>query len=134
MVRISAVSACFVFAAFCTAAASAQALTGEMAPLQYLVGTWDCSVDAMQPSGAMRHDNGTLSVAVAPGNTLSQTITSPMFSIVGLYGLQHPTQQIFFKHDGQHGRRRRIDCRPRNTRTYDLYRERHDGRTDCAEP
>jgi len=69
-----------------TAPASAQTLTGEMASLQYLAGTWDCSVTATMPSGTNQQENATLTMAAATGNVLSQTITSPMFMLSGFFG------------------------------------------------
>jgi len=62
-------AACFAIAAAGTAPAFAQdALTGEMANSQYLVGTWDCAVTETMPSTATRQENGTLTFAMVPGN------------------------------------------------------------------
>lgn len=87
--------------AFCTLAfswaapASAQTLTGEMVKLQYLVGTWNCSVTAMVPPGGTKQESGTLTFAPAPGNALSQMINTPTFSAVGFIGYDAQTKKFF---------------------------------------
>ena len=73
----------------------AQTLTGEMAATQYLVGTWDCSVTQMLPTGGSQQGNATLLFAAGPGNTLSQTFSSTVFSSVGLIGYSSQSRKYF---------------------------------------
>ena len=86
MSKSSSALALFALVFACSAPAFAQTLTGEMASLQYLAGTWDCSVSAMMPNGSTQQQNATLTMAVGNGNVLSQTITSPMFMLSGFFG------------------------------------------------
>jgi len=95
MLKIPAALACLGFVALCSAPSFAQPLTGDMAGTQYLVGSWDCSVRVMPPTGGSRQENATLTFAVVPGNALSQTIVSPVFSSVGFLGYDTQLKKFF---------------------------------------
>jgi hypothetical protein len=64
------------------ARAQSEALTGMMAPYSYLLGApWNCStnVPAMGSQPA-RTDQGTATFEVAPGNTVHNHVSTPMYS------------------------------------------------------
>ena len=94
MLKILAIFA-FLAIALCSTPALAQTLTGDMASLQYLAGTWDCAVTATMPTGQSQQQNATLTMAVAPGNVLSQTISSPTFTLNGFFGYNAQLNKFF---------------------------------------
>jgi hypothetical protein len=52
-------------------------LTGDMAPMQFLVGSWDCGVKIAAMNGQPAStDHGTLTYSVVPGNALHSHVTA----------------------------------------------------------
>lgn len=52
-------------------------LTGKMASMQYLVGSWDCDVKvAASASGPAGIDHGVITYSVVPGNSLHSHVTA----------------------------------------------------------
>src|ERR1700719_905293 len=58
-------------------ATAASSLTGDMAPMQFLVGSWDCSVKIAAMNGQPAStDHGTITYSVVPGNALHSHVTA----------------------------------------------------------
>jgi len=70
-----------------SAAPPARTLTGQMTQLQYLVGTWHCTI-AVSAQGKMaaHTDVGTLLFDVEPSNTVGYYISSGPYAAGGFYG------------------------------------------------
>jgi hypothetical protein len=76
-------------------AKDASALNGEMSPLQYLIGNWGCSVVVMTGPNTTATQQGNLTFALAPDNTLSQTIYSPPYAANAFIGYVAQIKQYF---------------------------------------
>jgi hypothetical protein len=63
-------------------AARAQALSGEMAPFGYLLGSaWNCSTNVPAMMGQPAHtDQGTATFDVAPGNVIHNHVATPTYA------------------------------------------------------